>query len=143
MTARLITALFVAALAVTASAQAPTKAASSIDPCLASPDVLGVEPFVMATLPRAGARVKNGFVVKGCSRTFESSFAWTLSLRGGTTLATGTGRGGGVDGPGPFSFTVAAAVTTPTLVYLELYEPRMSDEGPAPMRVIVPVVLLP
>jgi len=36
-------------------------------------DVPKDEPFVMVTAPAAGAKVKSGFAVAGCSRTFEST----------------------------------------------------------------------
>ena len=96
MTARAFTlTLIVTAMAASPSAQTPTSAPAAIDACTASPDALKDEPFVMATAPLAGARVKSGFTVKGCSRTFESSFAWTLTIRGGKVLAKGTASGGG------------------------------------------------
>ncbi|MFA5911377.1 MAG: Gmad2 immunoglobulin-like domain-containing protein [Vicinamibacterales bacterium] len=105
-------------------------------------DVPKDEPFVMVTAPAAGAKVKGGFAVTGCSRTFESTVVWTLTVRGGKELARGTAKGGGVDGPGPLSFTVTAKVTRPTLAYLEVIEPSASG-GPPASRVIVPVVLSP
>lgn len=105
-------------------------------------DVPQDEPFVMVTAPAAGAKVKSGFAVTGCSRTFESTVVWALTVRGGKQLAKGTAKGGGVDGPGPLSFTVAATVTKPTLAYLEVIEPSASG-GPPASRVIVPVVMSP
>ncbi len=105
-------------------------------------DVPKDEPFVMVTAPAAGAKVKGGFAVTGCSRTFESTVVWTLTVRGGKELAKGTAKGGGVDGPGPLSFTVAAKVTRPTLAYLEVIEPSASG-GPPASRVIVPVIVSP
>jgi len=100
------------------------------------------EPFVMVTAPAAGAKVKSGFAVAGCSRTFESTVVWTLTVRGGQELAKGTAKGGGVDGAGPLAFTVAAKVDKPTLAYLEVIEPSMSGQG-GNARVIVPVVVTP
>ena len=114
-------------------------------PALAQTPCAGVpkdEPFVMVTAPAAGAKVKSGFAVSGCSRTFESTVVWTLTVRGGKELSKGTARGGGVDGSGPLSFTVAARVARPTLAYLEVIEPSASGGAPA-SRVIVPVVLTP
>ena len=105
-------------------------------------DVPKDEPFVMVTAPAAGAKVKSGFAVAGCSRTFESTVTWTLTVRGGQELAKGTAKGGGVDGVAPLSFTVAAMVTKPTLAYLEVLEPSASGKG-GTSRVIVPVVLTP
>ena len=115
-------------------------AASSVfaqTPCADAPKD---EPFVMVTTPAAGARVKSGFAVTGCSRTFESTVSWTLTVRGGRELAKGTAKGGGVDAAGPMSFTVAAKVDKPTLAYLEVIEPSASGKG-GTARVIVPVVL--
>ena len=100
------------------------------------------EPFVMVTAPAAGAKVKSGFAVAGCSRTFESTVTWTLTVRGGQELAKGTAKGGGVDGAGPLAFTVTAKVAKPTLAYLEVVEPSASGKGGS-SRVIVPVVLTP
>ncbi len=109
------------------------------NPCA---DVPKDEPFVMVTAPAAGAKVKSGFAVAGCSRTFESTVTWTLTMRGGKELARGTARGGGVDGAGSLSFTVAARVDQPTLAYLEVIEPSASGKG-GTARVIVPVVIAP
>lgn len=105
-------------------------------------DVPKDEPFVMVTAPAAGARVKSGFAVAGCSRTFESTVVWTLTVRGGKELAKGTAKGGGVDGAGPFAFAVDAKVNKPTLAYLEVLEPSASGKG-GTARVIVPVVVTP
>lgn len=105
-------------------------------------DVPKDEPFVMVTAPAAGAKVTSGFAVVGCSRTFESTVTWTLSVRGGKELARGTAKGGGVDAAGPLSFTVAAKVEQPTLAYLEVIEPSASGKG-GTARVIVPVLIAP
>lgn len=105
-------------------------------------DIPKDEPFVLVTAPAAGAKVKSGFAVTGCSRTFESTVAWTLTVRGGRELARGTAKGGGVDAAGPLSFTVAAKVEKPVLAYLEVIEPSASGKG-GTARVIVPVVIAP
>lgn len=105
-------------------------------------DVPKDEPFVMVTAPAAGAKVKSVFAVTGCSRTFESTVAWTLTVRGGKELAKGTATGGGVDGAGPLSFTVTAKVAKPTLAYLEVIEPSASGKG-GTARVIVPLLINP
>jgi hypothetical protein len=128
--ALLLVALFSAFGASTALAQAPCA------------DVPKDEPFVMVTAPAAGAKVKSGFAVTGCSRTFESTVSWTLTMRGGKELARGTAKGGGVDAAGPLSFTVAAKVDKPTLAYLEVIEPSASGKG-GTARVIVPVLITP
>lgn len=126
----LLVALFSAVGASTALAQTPCA------------DVPKDEPFVMVTAPSAGAKVTSGFAVTGCSRTFESTVTWTLSVRGGKELARGTATGGGVDAAGPLSFTVAATVEKPTLAYLEVIEPSASGKG-GTARVIVPVLISP
>lgn len=105
-------------------------------------DVPKDEPFVMVTAPAAGAKVTSGFAVTGCSRTFESTVAWTLTVRGGKELARGTAKGGGVDGAAPLSFTVSAKVDKPALAYLEVIEPSASGKG-GTARVIVPVIITP
>lgn len=105
-------------------------------------DVPKDEPFIMVTAPAAGAKVKSGFSVTGCSRTFESTVSWTLTVRGGRELAKGAAKGGGVDAAGPLSFTVAAKVDKPTLAYLEVIEPSASGKG-GTSRVIVPVIVTP
>ena len=140
MLSRVLTLVFL--VAVLRDAPAIAQGASGMDPCEANADVLKDDPFVMVAVPVAGARVKSGFVVTGCSRTFESTVVWTLTIRGGKALAKGTATGGGVDGPGALSFTVAATVTKPTLAYLEVFEPNMAGGAPS-SRVIVPVVLTP
>jgi len=132
-----------AAMPASAWAQDAVKRSIRTDPCVENRDALANEPFVMVTLPPAGARVQSGFVVRGCSRTFESHVQWRLTVRGGRALASGHTMGGGVDGPGPFTFQVSATVSKPTLAYLEVIEPSASDEGPASVRVIVPVVVRP
>lgn len=105
-------------------------------------DLPADEPFVLITAPAAGVKVKSGFAVTGCSRTFESTVAWTLTVRGGKELAKGTAQGGGVDGARPLTFSVAAKVDKPTLAYLEVIEPSASGKG-STARVIVPVVIAP
>lgn len=100
------------------------------------------EPFVLLSAPAAGAKVKSGFAAAGCSRTFESTVTWTLTVRGGKELAKGTAKGGGADAAGPLAFTVTAKVDKPTLAYLEVIEPSASGRG-GTARVIVPVLLTP
>lgn len=131
-----MTRLLMLAFALSAFSALPAFAQS---PCA---DVPKDEPFVMVAAPAAGARVKSGFAVAGCSRTFESTVTWTLTVRGGQELAKGTAKGGGVDGAGPLAFTVTAKVAKPTLAYLEVLEPSASGKGGS-SRVIVPVVISP
>jgi len=100
--------------------------------------------FVIATAPDAGARVRSGFAVSGCSRTFESTVVWRLTARDGGVLARGHTTGGGVDGPGPFSFNVPFSVTERQVGSLEVFEEDQSDgEGVPPGRTVLPLVLVP
>lgn len=143
----MFTHLLSAAIVVAATAsptlaqETPAKAPSRIDPCVENRDALANEPFVMVTLPTAGARMNGTLVVRGCSRTFERNVGWKLIVRGGKELASGHTMGGGVDGPGPFSFTITVKTGKPTLAYLEVYEPKTSDEGPPPSHVVIPVIV--
>jgi hypothetical protein len=129
-------------LAVVFGALSAVPAVAQSSPCATHADAVRDEPFVMAVVPAAGSRVKTGFVVGGCSRTFESKVGWRLTLRGGKELAKGNAKGGGADGPDVFSFIVEMKVDAPTLAYLEVYEPGGSGKG-AVSRVIVPIVLTP
>jgi len=100
--------------------------------------------FVIATTPQAGARVENGFAVKGCSRSFEGDVQWKLIARDGAVLASGNTQGGGVDGPGAFSFTVPYSVNARQIGHLEVFEEDVSGgEGFPPGRTVVPLVLRP
>ncbi len=99
---------------------------------------------VFVTAPTVGDRVESGFVVAGCSRTFESTVNWKLIARNGNTLASGFTNGGGVDAPGPFTFPVAYAVTARQIGHLEVFEEDVSDgEGFPPPRSVIPLVLEP
>lgn len=100
--------------------------------------------FVFVTSPTSGARVTSGFVVNGCSRTFESNVPWRLVDRQGTQLASGSTLGGGVDGFASFSFSVAFTVPARQIGHLEVGEEDVSGgEGFPPVRNVVPLVLNP
>jgi hypothetical protein len=100
--------------------------------------------FVIATTPIAGATVRPGFAVSGCSRTFESNVNWRLLGRDGGVLGEGFATGGGVDGPAPFAFTVDFASGAPQIGHLEVFEADVSDgEGFPPGRTVLPLVLTP
>jgi len=100
--------------------------------------------FVIATEPKAGARVESGFGVEGCSRSFESNVQWKLIARDGAVLASGNAQGGGVDGPAAFSFTIPYAVETQQIGHLEVSAEDPSDgEGFPPGRTVLPLVLKP
>jgi hypothetical protein len=100
--------------------------------------------FVIATAPPAGATVRPGFAVSGCSRTFESNVNWRLLGRDGGVLGEGFATGGGVDGPAPVAFTVDFSVDAPQIGHLEVFEVDASDgEGFPPGRTVLPLVLTP
>src|SRR5688572_7670784 len=52
--------------------------AADVDNCKNEDGTLSEAAFVIVTAPGAGERVQTGFVVKGCSRTFESTVNWRL-----------------------------------------------------------------
>lgn len=112
--------------------------------CDLTDPVLTEAAFVFAKSPAAGARVRSGFAVSGCSRTFESSVIWRLLARDGSVLARGFGTGGGADGPGAFAFTVEYTVTAPEVGHLEVTADDPSDgEGFPPGRTVLPLILMP
>lgn len=113
-------------------------------PCSNTDGALSDASFVIVETPRSGQRVSSGFVVTGCSRTFESNVNWILKNRNGQTIASGHTSGGGADGPGNFSTTVTYSVTSRQIGHLEVYEEDASDgEGYPPGRNVIPVVLQP
>lgn len=101
-------------------------------------------PFVVVTSPLSGALVSSGFIVEGCSRTFEATINWVLYDRADTKLADGFATGGGVDGPTPFSFEVTYSIGAADFGRLEVFEPDVSGgEGFRPPRGIVRLGLMP
>ena len=52
-------------------------------------DLDQIGSFVFVTAPHGGARVRSGFAVTGCSRTFESNVNWRLLDRVGAEIASG------------------------------------------------------
>lgn len=98
--------------------------------------------FVIVTSPRAGDRVRSGFGVSGCSRTFESNVQWKLIGADGSELAGGNTQGGGVDGAGTFDFDVTYEVGERQVGHLEVMGEDASDgEGNPPGRTVLPLVL--
>lgn len=98
--------------------------------------------FIFVTAPVSGARVRTGFRVTGCSRTFESNVPWRLLDRDGAELAAGSTMGGGVDGPDHFSFTVDYTIASRQIGHLEVSEEDVSGgEGYPPVRNVIPLVL--
>jgi hypothetical protein len=114
------------------------------DTCNNADGALTDRSFIFVTAPTSGARVESGFLVKGCSRTFESNVPWRLVDRNGNELATGATTGGGVDDFGAFSFAVTFSVTAQQIGHLEVIEDDPSDgEGFPPVRNVIPLILNP
>jgi Immunoglobulin-like domain of bacterial spore germination len=120
--------------------------------CAVGPDVCGNADgaltdasFIFVTSPRSGERVSSAFVVRGCSRTFESNVPWRLLDERGAELASGFTLGGGISGPAAFSFSVAYTVPSRQIGHLEVVEEDPSGgEGPRKVtRNVVPLVLSP
>lgn len=100
--------------------------------------------FIFVSGPVSGTRVRPGFRVNGCSRTFESNVPWRLLDRAGTEIAAGSTMGGGADGPSHFSFTVDYTVTDRQIGQLEVSDEDVSDgEGFPPVHNVIPLVLQP
>ena len=67
---------------------------------------------------------------------------WRLQDRAGNVLASGVTQGGSL-GPGSFEFTPEYSVAARQIGELEVFEPRVTDEGFPPSRDVVPLVLEP
>jgi Immunoglobulin-like domain of bacterial spore germination len=98
--------------------------------------------FVFVQSPRSGERVLSDFRVTGCSSTFEASLNWRLRGRNGRILASGLTQGGSLS-PGPFGFNVRYPLGDRQVGQLEVYEPRVTDEGFPPVRNVLALVLEP
>ena len=98
--------------------------------------------FVFVEGPKSGERVLSGFRVTGCSSTFEANVNWRLRARDGHVLAKGFTQGGSQE-PGSFAFTVSYPIGERQVGHLEVFEPKVTTEGFAPVRNVVPLVLEP
>jgi hypothetical protein len=98
--------------------------------------------FVFVEGPRSGERVLSGFRVTGCSSTFEANVNWRLRARDGQVLSKGFTQGGSQE-PGPFEFTVSYPIGERQVGHLEVFEPKVTTEGFAPVRNVLPLVLEP
>jgi hypothetical protein len=98
--------------------------------------------FVFVEGPRSGERVLSGFRVTGCSSTFEANVNWRLRARDGHVLAKGFTQGGSQE-PRSFSFTVDYPIGERQIGHLDVYEPRITEEGFPAVRNVVPLVLEP
>ena len=119
-------------------------AAEPVTPCSNADGAFDRASFVIVTTPRPGDRVASDFIVKGCSRTFESNVQWQLLARDGRILSRGFTTGGGVDGVAPFQFAVQFPTLERQIGHLEVYEVDASGgEGFPPGRTTIPLVLNP
>lgn len=117
---------------------------STQDVCSNADGALTDKSFIFVAEPTSGSRVRSGFVVRGCSRTFESNVPWRLVDRDGNQLAAGATTGGGVDGFGPFSFVVNFSVTSQQIGHLDVSEEDVSGgEGFPPVRNVIPLMFNP
>ena len=98
--------------------------------------------FVFVEGPRSGERVLSRFRVTGCSSTFEANVTWRLRARNGHVLAKGFAQGGSQE-PGSFAFTVDYPIGERQIGHLEVFEPRVTEEGFPPVRNVVPLLLEP
>ncbi|MGE0640734.1 MAG: copper resistance protein NlpE N-terminal domain-containing protein [Thermoanaerobaculia bacterium] len=132
---RLVLPLALAALALAPAAGAQGNACSTLEPVL-----LG-SSFVLVQSPEAGSRIGPGTTVSGCSRTHEGNVGWRLVGRDGRVLSEGHASGGGVDGAAPFRFTVDFELERAERGTLEVFEPRVTEEGSPPPMTAQPYVL--
>ena len=114
--------------------------ASSV--CANGDGALDKAAFVFVQSPRSGERVLSDFHVTGCSSTFEANLNWRLRGRNGRILASGVTEGGNLS-PGPFAFNVRYPIGDRQVGQLEVYEPRVTDEGFPPAKNVLPLVLEP
>ncbi len=134
------TARFVCVAVLAAALAAASAHAQAPDACDNADGAWNGAQFVLATAPAAGARVRPGFTVSGCSATFDGSVTWKLVARDGTQLANGYARGGSA-GAGRFEFKVDYVATELRLAQLEVEAPRGGEVELA--RTVLPLVLLP
>lgn len=126
-----------------ATAEEPVPPTPPKDNCSNADGALTDVGFVIVTTPVSGDRIKSGFVVKGCSRSFESHVPWELIGRDRNIIATGYTQGGGVDGAGPYEFTVNYTVSENQWAVLRVLEDDPSDgEGGRPKNNEIPVYLV-
>ena len=112
------------------------------DDCTTSDGAPSNAGFIFVEDPRSGERVSSGFDVRGCSSTFEASVNWRLRDTTGRVVASGVTQGGSLR-PGSFEFRAEYSVAARQVGELEVFEPRVTDEGFPPSRNVVPLVLQP
>jgi hypothetical protein len=113
-----------------------------VDFCANADGALGGAGFIFVAAPGSGEPVSSGFQVTGCSSTFEATVNWRLRGRDGGTLASGVTQGGSIE-PSSFEFSVDYSIGTRQIGELEVFEPRVTEEGFPPSKDVVPLVLEP
>lgn len=132
----------VAAAAITAALLTGCGGEQEVEVCANGDGALNNAGFTFIQDPGSGERVSSGFEVRGCSSTFEASVNWRLRDRTGKVLASGVTQGGSLQ-PGSFEFRPEYSVAARQIGELEVFEPRVTDEGFLPPRNVVPLVLQP
>jgi hypothetical protein len=113
-----------------------------VDVCANADGALSDAGFIFVDAPRSGERVSSGFRVTGCSSTFEATVNWRLRGRDGATLASGVTQGGSIE-PSSFEFSIDYSIGTRQIGELEVFEPRVTEEGFPPSKDVVPLLLEP
>jgi LysM repeat protein len=113
-------------------------------PCSApNSPLLKSSNFIFATAPNAGAWLKPGFKVSGCSNVFEAQFSWRLKDAGASTIANGHVTAScGTGCVGSFAFNVAYSVGQTQVGTMEVFDEAASD-GHEILLNSIPVVLQP
>jgi len=131
-----------AAAAITAALLTGCGGEQDVEVCGNGDGAINNVGFIFVEDPRGGERVSSGFEVRGCSSTFEASVNWRLRDKTGKVLASGVTQGGSLR-PSSFAFTPEYSVAARQIGELEVFEPRVTDEGFLPPRNVVPLVLEP
>jgi Immunoglobulin-like domain of bacterial spore germination len=113
-----------------------------VDVCANADGALSSAGLIFVKAPPSGERVSSGFRVTGCSSTFEATVNWRLRGRDGATLASGVTQGGSIE-PSSFEFSIDYSIGARQIGELEVFEPRVTEEGFPPSKDVVPVVLEP
>jgi len=93
--------------------------------------------YVAIAEPYSGQIIQSPFVLKGCSRTFESNVVYQLVTHDRQMLIMQFTMGGGVDGSEEYEAVLEFEITEPTLAYLRVYEANPADLSE--LKFIVPM----
>ncbi len=110
--------------------------------CELTDPALAQAPFVIATAPSAGARVRTGFRVSGCLRTDGNIAEWRLTGQDGGLLAQGQVRARDDTRPERFLFAVDFTIDRRQIAELELTG-AAAGTGALAGRMVLPLVLMP